>query len=225
MIRVLLADDQPLVRMGLRVLLDSEDDIEVVGEASRGEQAVEMAASLRPHVVLMDVRMPGVDGIEATRRIAGNPRLDHVRVVILTTFENDEYIFKGLRAGAVGFLVKDIEPTGLLEAVRVVAAGDGLLSPTVTRRLIEEYVDHSGDPVHFPGMEHLTEREREVLVLVARGLSNNEIAGSLYCSPATVKTHVSRIMTKLAARDRVRLVIVAYESKLVLPGRQTGRGR
>ncbi|MEV7808888.1 response regulator transcription factor [Microbispora sp. NPDC088329] len=225
MIRVLLADDQPLVRMGLRVLLDSEDDIEVVGEASRGEQAVEMAASLRPHVVLMDVRMPGVDGIEATRRIAGNPRLHHVRVVILTTFENDEYIFKGLRAGAVGFLVKDIEPTGLLEAVRVVAAGDGLLSPTVTRRLIEEYVDHSGDPVHFPGMEHLTEREREVLVLVARGLSNNEIAGSLYCSPATVKTHVSRIMTKLAARDRVRLVIVAYESKLVLPGRQTGRGR
>ncbi|MEU6408686.1 response regulator transcription factor [Microbispora sp. NPDC046933] len=222
MIRVLLADDQPLVRMGLRALLDSEDDIEVVGEASRGDQAVDMAASLRPHVVLMDVRMPGTDGIEATRRIAEDPRLGHVRVVILTTFENDEYIFRGLRAGAVGFLVKDVEPTGLLEAVRVVAAGDALLSPAVTRRLIEEYVDRSGDPVHFPGLEHLTEREREVLVLVARGLSNNEVADSLRCSPATAKTHVSRIMMKLAARDRVRLVVIAYESGLVRPGWKVG---
>ncbi|MEU8172313.1 response regulator transcription factor [Microbispora hainanensis] len=222
MIRVLLADDQPLVRMGLRTLLDSEDDIEVVGEASRGDQAVAMTVALRPHVVLMDVRMPGVDGIEATRRIAGNPLLDHVRVVILTTFENDEYIFTGLRAGAVGFLVKDIEPTGLLEAVRVVAAGDALLSPAVTRRLIEEYVDRSGDPVHFPELRSLTEREREVLVLVARGLSNNEVADSLRCSPATAKTHVSRIMTKLAARDRVRLVVIAYESGLVRPGWTAG---
>lgn len=222
MIRVLLADDQPLVRMGLRVLLDSEDDIEVVGEASRGDQAVEMAVSLRPHVVLMDVRMPGTDGIEATRRIAGDARLGHVRIVILTTFESDEYIFRGLRAGAVGFLVKDIEPAGLLEAVRVVAAGDALLSPGVTRRLIEEYVDRSGDPVQFPELEHLTEREREVLVLVAGGLSNAEIAASLWCSPATAKTHVSRIMTKLAARDRVRLVVIAYEAGLVRPGWKTG---
>ncbi|MEV4095988.1 response regulator transcription factor [Streptosporangium saharense] len=218
MIRVLLADDQPLVRMGLRALLDSEEGMEVIGEAGRGDHAVEMADALRPHVVLMDIRMPGLDGIEATRRITGDQRLDHVRVVLLTTFENDDYVFKGLRAGAVGFLVKDIEPPNLLEAVRVVAAGEALLAPTVTRRLIEEYVNRSGDPVSFPALERLTDREREVLVLVARGLSNHEIADHVHCSPATAKTHVSRVMTKLEARDRIQLVITAYEAGLVRPG-------
>ncbi|MBB4918886.1 response regulator [Streptosporangium saharense] len=218
MIRVLLADDQPLVRMGLRALLDSEEGMEVIGEAGRGDHAVEMADALRPHVVLMDIRMPGLDGIEATRRITGDQRLDRVRVALLTTFENDDYVFKGLRAGAVGFLVKDIEPPKLLEAVRVVAAGEALLAPTVTRRLIEEYVNRSGDPVSFPALERLTDREREVLVLVARGLSNHEIADYVHCSPATAKTHVSRVMTKLEARDRIQLVITAYEAGLVRPG-------
>ncbi|MFF4775704.1 response regulator [Microtetraspora fusca] len=217
MITVLLADDQPLIRMGLRALLDSEPDIEVVGEAADGGQAVERAAELLPDVVLMDVRMPVLDGIEATRRIAGDPRLDTVRVVILTMFELDEYVFRGLRAGASGFLVKDTDPAQLLQAVRVVAAGDSLLSPSVTRRLITEYAGRTYDPPPTPELDVLTDREREVVALVAAGLSNQEIAERMVVSPATAKTHVSRAMTKLAARDRAQLVVFAFESGLVRP--------
>jgi DNA-binding NarL/FixJ family response regulator len=217
-IRVLLADDQALVRAGFRSLLDAEDDIGVVGEADDGEAAVRSAEELAPDVVLMDIRMPGVDGLEATRRIAADERLDHTKVVILTTFGLDEYVFEAIRAGASGFLVKDTEPAELIQAVRVVAAGDALLSPAVTRRLLEEFASHAREPPPPTALEGLTDREREVMSLVAEGLSNDEIARRLFVSPATAKTHVSRAMVKLGARDRAQLVVLAYESGLIRPG-------
>lgn len=218
MIRVVIADDQALVRAGFRALLDAEDDIEVVGEAGDGGAAVELASRHRPDVVLMDIRMPVLDGIEATRRIASGADLAAVRVVILTTFETDEYVFDALRAGASGFLVKDTEPTELLRAVRVVAGGDALLAPSVTRRLIADVVARSRAPRPPRPVEDLTEREREILLLVAAGLSNDEVADRLVISPATAKTHVSRIMGKLGARDRAQVVVFAYESGLAIPG-------
>jgi DNA-binding NarL/FixJ family response regulator len=217
-IRVLLADDQVLVRAGLRALLDAEADIEVVGEASDGDEAARLAAQTVPDVVLMDIRMPRVDGIAATRVIAGDPRLQRVRVIILTTFDLDEYVFDGLRSGASGFLVKDTEPVDLLRAVRTVAAGDSLLSPRATRRLVEEYAMRAKPSERAPDLDLLTEREREVRRHVAGGLSNDEIAGVLVISPATARTHVSRAMTKLGARDRAQLVMLAYEFGLVRPG-------
>ena len=218
MIRVLLADDQALVRAGFRVLLESAEDIEVVGEAATGEQAVRLAKESRPQVILMDIRMPDLDGLEATRRIVADRELAGVRVLILTTFEVDEYVFEALRSGASGFVLKDIEPADLLKAVRVVAQGESLLSPTVTRRLIAEF---AGRPeqrrVSAAQLHVLTEREREVMTLVATGRSNNEIATELFVSPATAKTHVSRAMSKLGARDRAQLVVLAYEMGLVAP--------
>jgi len=217
-IRVLLADDQALVRAGFKVLLDSTGDIEVVGEAANGEDAVAQARDKRPDVVLMDIRMPVLDGLEATRRIVGDPNLNGVRVLILTTFEVDEYVFEALRSGASGFVVKDIEPAELLQAIRVVARGDALLSPGVTRRLIAEFATQPGQRrAAAPHLDVLTEREREVMALVAAGHSNHEIAAELYVSPATAKTHVSRAMSKLGARDRAQLVVLAYESGLVTP--------
>ncbi len=218
MIRVLLADDQVLVRAGFRALLDAQDGIEVVGEAGDGVQAVRLAATLVPDVVLMDIRMPGLDGLAATRQIAADNRLDQVRIVILTTFELDEYVFEALRVGASGFLVKDTEPADLIRAVRAVASGDALLSPGVTRRLIEQFAAHAKQPRPSPELATLTDREREVMALVAAGLSNDEIAERLVVSPATAKTHVSRAMVKLGARDRAQLVVFAYESGLVKPG-------
>jgi DNA-binding NarL/FixJ family response regulator len=218
MIRVVLADDQALVRAGFRALLDAEDDIEVVGEAADGEEGVRLAADLRPDVVLMDIRMPGVDGLSATRRIATDERSADVRVVILTTFGLDEYVFEAIRSGASGFLVKDTEPAELVQAVRVVAGGEALLSPSVTRRLIAEYASRAKEPAAADGLEELTDREREVVALVGEGLSNVEIAARLVVSPATAKTHVSRAMGKLRARDRAQLVVIAYESGLVRPG-------
>ena len=216
MIRVLIADDQSLVRAGFRVLVDSATDLEVVGEATNGREAVELARSLRPDVMLMDIRMPELDGLAATREIVS--ATDSPRVIILTTFDIDEYVFEALRAGASGFLLKDTEPAELLTAVRVVAGGDALLSPSVTRRLIEEFATHP-DPHRTPpaALDVLTQREREVLALVARGLSNAEIAAELVISPATAKTHVSRVMMKLDARDRAQLVVAAYETGLVTP--------
>ncbi|MFD7963861.1 response regulator [Streptomyces zaomyceticus] len=219
MIRVVLADDQTLVRAGFRSILSDEEDIEVVGEAGDGEQAIRLARELRPDVVLMDIRMPVLDGLEATRRITADERLEGVRVVILTTFDADDHVYGALRSGASGFLVKDTEPMELLHAVRVVARGDALIAPAVTRRLIAEFAgraDRQPDP--SPRLNALTEREREVLGLVGAGLSNDEIAGRLVLSPATAKTHVSRIMTKLAVRDRAQLVILAYESGMITPG-------
>jgi DNA-binding NarL/FixJ family response regulator len=214
MTRVLIADDQALVRAGFRVLIDSASDLEVVGEAADGVQAVTLARSLHADVVLMDIRMPEMDGLAATRELlAGeNPP----RVIILTTFDIDEYVFEALRAGASGFLLKDTEPEELLQAVRVVAEGDALLAPSVTRRLIEEFATRP-DPHRTPpeALSVLTEREREVLSLVARGLTNHEIATELVISPATAKTHVSRAMMKLGARDRAQLVVIAYETGLV----------
>jgi DNA-binding NarL/FixJ family response regulator len=219
MIRVLLADDQPLVRAGLRVLFEGERDIAVVGEAANGQEAVSLARHTRPDVVLMDIRMPGLDGLEATRQIAAEQQLDAVRVLILTTFESDEYVFEALRAGAGGFLLKDAEPTELLQAVRVIAAGDALLSPSVTRRLIAEFLAAPEQRRSPPEqLDVLTEREREIMALVARGLSNDQIAELLTISPATVKTHVNRAMLKLGARDRAQLVVLAYQTELVLPG-------
>jgi DNA-binding NarL/FixJ family response regulator len=217
-IRVLLADDQALVRAGFRALLDSQPGIDVIGEASNGREAIELARALLPDVVLMDVRMPEIDGLAATRGIAADGTLAGVRIVILTTFELDEYVFESLKAGASGFLVKDTEPADLVRAVRAVAAGDALLSPGVTRRLIEEYASHTRDSPPSPSLDELTDREREVMALVAEGLSNEEIAGRLFVSPATAKTHVSRAMVKLRARDRAQLVVFAYESGLVRPG-------
>ena len=221
MIRVALADDHALVRAGFGVLLDAEPDVEVVGVATDGREAVELAKAQRPDVVLMDIRMPVVDGIEATRQIAADPALDGVRVLILTTFELDEYIVDALRAGASGFLLKDIEPVELVRAVNIVAAGDSLLSPSVTRRLIAEFVTTSGPSVApSPDLDVLTGREREVLALEGGGLSNEEIASELFISVATARTHVSRAMTKLHARDRAQLVVAAYESGLVTPGQR-----
>ena len=218
MIRVLLADDQALVRAGFRALLDSQDDLSVVGEAADGAEAVRLAAELVPDVVLMDIRMPVEDGLSATRRIVTDRALDGVRVVVLTTFELDEYVFAAIRNGASGFLVKDTEPVDLLRAVRSVAAGDALLSPGVTRRLIGEFALRSREPAAAGQLAPLTEREREVLGLVGEGLTNDEIATRWVVSPATVKTHVNRAMSKLGARDRAQLVIVAYETGLVRPG-------
>jgi DNA-binding NarL/FixJ family response regulator len=221
-IRVLLADDQAMVRAGLRVLLDAEPGISVVAEAGDGDEAVrrcvEALPDAVPDVVLMDVRMPGTDGLEATRRITADPRLTGVHVVVLTTFDLDEYVFEALRGGASGFLVKDAEPADLVRAVRVAASGEALLSPRATRRLVSEYAARSRAVPAKPELELLTEREREVMALVAEGLSNDEIAARLVISPATAKTHVSRTMVKLAARDRAQLVVLAYESGLVRPG-------
>jgi DNA-binding NarL/FixJ family response regulator len=218
MIRVLLADDQHLVRAGFRALLESEPDIEVVGEAATGTDAVAAARETRPDVILMDIRMPEGDGLWATERIVGEPALTGTHIVIVTTFELDEYVAQAIRAGASGFLVKDTEPVDLIRAVRVVAAGDALLSPGVTRRLLERLADGLRVPPETAQLDALTEREREVLTLVGQGLTNAEIGAQLFLSPLTAKTHVSRIMTKLGARDRVHLVVVAYETGLVQPG-------
>jgi DNA-binding NarL/FixJ family response regulator len=217
-IKVLLADDQALVRAGFSALLDAQDDIEVVGEADDGDAAVQLAKRLLPDVVLMDIRMPVLDGLAATHTIAANEGLSAVRIVILTTFELDEYVFEALRAGASGFLVKDTEPVELIRAVRAVAGGEALLSPSVTKRLIAEFATRAKEPTRASELDHLTDREREVMALVAEGLSNEEIAERLFVSPATAKTHVSRAMIKLNARDRAQLVVFAYESGLVRPG-------
>jgi DNA-binding NarL/FixJ family response regulator len=225
MIRVLVADDQALVRAGFGVLIESADDLEVVGMASTGAEAVELTAQARPDVVLMDIRMPEMDGLEATRRILQAPDAGQVRVLMLTTFDLDEYVFGALKAGASGFLLKDTPPADLLAGIRVVAAGDALLSPSVTRHLIEEYVRRPGGGYQAPpALDSLTEREVEVLTLVAKGLSNAEIAERLYVSPATAKTHLARLLMKLQARDRAQLIIIAYESGLVSPRPPTPRG-
>jgi DNA-binding NarL/FixJ family response regulator len=217
-IRVVLVDDQALVRAGLRALLNAEEGMEVVGEAGDGAAAVELARELTPDVMLMDIRMPGVDGLEATRRISADPALVAVRIVILTTFDLDEHVFEGLRGGASGFLVKDTEPAELVRAVRAVGSGDALLSPRATRRLVEEYATRSTPSDRSPSLDLLTDREREVMTAVAAGLTNDEIATKLYISPTTAKTHVSRTMIKLGARDRAQLVVFAYETGLVRPG-------
>ncbi|MFE0173908.1 response regulator [Streptomyces sp. NPDC059002] len=214
-VRVVLADDQPLVRAGLRVLMADTPDIEVVGEAGTGADAVRLAADVRPDVVVMDIRMPGMDGIEATRLIRGESA--GPRVLVLTTFDDDSYVYGALRAGASGFLVKDMALEDILAAIRVVAAGDGLIAPSVTRRLIAEFAarPEPGPPPSARPVEGITEREREVLTLVGRGLSNGEISAELFITVATVKAHVARLFTKLDARDRVQLVIIAYELGLV----------
>jgi DNA-binding NarL/FixJ family response regulator len=221
---VLLADDQGLVRAGFRALLDAQPDIEVVAEAADGAEAVELAGRERPDVVLMDVRMPRMDGLEATQRITADPALPDTRIIVLTTFELDEYVFGALRAGASGFLLKDIDPPDLLAAVRIVSQGDALLAPRLTRRLIEAFVEQqrAAPPAISEGdvLEELTPREREVLALVGRGLSNTEIADELVLSPLTAKTHVARLFSKLDARDRAQLVVIAYETGLVVPGQR-----
>jgi DNA-binding NarL/FixJ family response regulator len=220
MIRVVVADDQALVRVGCRTLLEAEADIEVVGEADTGSAALTMVRAESPEVVLMDIRMPGLDGLEATRLITADPGLAGVRVLILTTFEIDEYVFEALRAGASGFLLKDADPEDLVRAVRVVAGGEALLSPAVTRRVIAQFVARPERLAASPAsLGELTDREREVLGLIAMGLSNDEIAEALVISPATVRTHINRVMMKLAARDRAQLVVMAYEAGLVAPGR------
>jgi len=217
-VRVVLADDQALVRSGFRALLERDPEIEIAGEARTGAEAIELTRAEHPEIVLMDIRMPDLDGLEATRRIASDPSLDGVRVIILTTFELDEYLFEALRAGASGFLPKGVEPDDLRAAVHVVAAGEALLSPRLTSRLIEEYVAQPDRRAGVPaGLDELTDREREIMALVATGMSNREIAERLVISPLTVKTHVSRCMMKLDARDRAQLVVFAYESGLVRP--------
>ncbi|REE99984.1 response regulator [Thermomonospora umbrina] len=217
MIRVLLVDDQPLIRSGFRALLGIEDDIEVVAEAADGAEGLALVREHRPDVVLIDIQMPVVDGIEATRRIAADPELARVHVVILTNYGMDEYVLEALRAGAAGFLVKDIVAEDLLHAVRVAARGDALLAPSITRRLIDRYVTQTPPIGTGPGLDELTGREREAVALVARGLSNDEIARHMVISPLTAKTHINRAMTKLHARDRAQLVVLAYESGLVVP--------
>ncbi|HEY2552274.1 MAG TPA: response regulator transcription factor [Streptosporangiaceae bacterium] len=222
MISVLLVDDQALLRAGIRALLELEPDVTVVGEADDGEPAVSLAAQLRPDVVLMDIRMPGMDGLEATRRIVGDSDLADVHVVILTTFALDEYVFEAIRLGAAGFLVKNSEPEELARGVRAAAAGDALLSPGITRRLITEYAARAKPgPAGAGAIAVLTDREREVLALVGDGMTNAQIAQHLVISPLTAKTHVSRTMMKLGARDRAQLVVAAYESGLVRPGWST----
>jgi DNA-binding NarL/FixJ family response regulator len=216
-IRVVLADDQPMVRVGLRVLIDSEDDLDVVGEAENGREAIEVIRRTRPDVAMLDIRMPVLDGLAVLREVTADANLADTRVVMVTTFEMDEYVFEALRSGASGFLVKDAEPAELLRAVRVVAAGESLLSPSVTRRLIGAFADRR--PVGpAPDLHELTAREREVMALVGQGMSNDEIAGRLFISPATARTHVSRVMVKLAARDRAQLVVLAHQAGLVTPG-------
>jgi DNA-binding NarL/FixJ family response regulator len=217
MIRVVLIDDQALIRSGIRALLDAEDDIEVVAEAADGQQGVALVREHRPDIALIDVQMPVLDGIEATRQIVEDHQLAGVRVVILTNYGLDEYIFRALRAGASGFLLKDTEPAELLQALRVVMRGDALLSPAVTRSLVSEFIARPPDARACAGMEILTNREREVVALVAHGLNNDEIAATMVLSPTTAKTHVSRAMTKLGARDRAQLVVFAYQSGLVHP--------
>ncbi|GLW24788.1 response regulator [Microbispora triticiradicis] len=219
MIRVLLVDDQALIRAGFRALLDAEDGVEVVGEAGDGAQGLALAERHVPDVALVDIQMPVMDGIETTRRIAADPRLAPTRVVILTNYGLDRYVFDALRAGASGFLLKDTDPVELLQALRVAARGDALLSPAVTRTLISEYVSRPPDAAPAATLDALTNREREVVALVARGLTNEEIAAHMVISPFTAKTHVSRAMTKLGARDRAQLVVFAYESGLVSPRR------
>ncbi len=223
MIRVLLVDDQALLRAGIRALLETEDDVTVVGEADEGGEGVRLAGELLPDVVLMDIRMPGVNGLEATRRIVADPALDGVHVVVLTTFDLDEYVFEAIQLGAAGFLVKNSEPEELARGVRAAAAGDALLSPGVTRRLVAEYAARAKPgPAGRGGLNALTDRESQVLVLIGEGLTNAEIAQRLVVSPLTAKTHVSRVMAKLGARDRVQLVVLAYESGLVRPGWTAG---
>jgi DNA-binding NarL/FixJ family response regulator len=220
-IHVLVADDQALVRAGFVALLDAQDGIEVIAEADTGTAALAAAREMRPDVVLMDIRMPEMDGLAATRAIAADPALAEVRVVVLTTFELDEYVFEAIHAGASGFLVKHTEPAELVRAVRVVADGEALLSPSVTRRLVAKFAAHTKQPsAPFPALAELTSREREVMALVAEGLTNSEIGERLFMSPATARTHVSRILAKLGARDRTQLVVLAYESGLVRPGWQ-----
>ncbi|HEY1570624.1 MAG TPA: response regulator transcription factor [Pseudonocardiaceae bacterium] len=222
MIRVLLVDDQELMRMGFRMVLGAQDDIDVVGEAGDGERAVALAEALRPDVVLMDVRMPVLDGVEATKRITG-PGL--AKVLVMTTFDLDEYAFSALRNGASGFLLKDTQPAELVSSLRAVASGDAVVAPSVTRRLLDRFLGTAGGGLRDAGvLDALTEREREVLVLIAKGLSNTEIAGRLFLSEATVKTHVGRILAKLDLRDRVQAVVLAYETGLVRPGESANQG-
>jgi DNA-binding NarL/FixJ family response regulator len=218
-VRVLIADDQALVRTGLRLILESEDDIDVVGEADNGREAIDLAARLRPHVILMDIRMPKLDGIEATRRLLSGAS-DGSRVLMLTTFDLDEYVYEALRAGASGFLLKDVPAEQLASGVRLVAQGEALLAPTVTRRLIHEFAQRSRPTQSDAALDEVTPRELEVLKLVARGRSNAEIAHDLVVSATTVKTHVARLLMKLGVRDRVQLVVLAYETTLVQPGAQ-----
>ncbi len=217
-VRVLLADDQALIRSGFRALLSTAPDLEVVGEASDGAQAVELVRATRADVVVMDLRMPGVDGIEATRRISADDDLAGVRVLVLTTFEDDEHVLDAVRAGASGFLGKSVEPQLLIDAIRTVAAGEALLSPRATRALLTRYLQPAQEPVAAPAsLSALTDRERQLVALVAEGLSNDDIAGRLFLSPLTVKTHINRAMMKLDARDRAQLVVLAYQSGLVRP--------
>jgi DNA-binding NarL/FixJ family response regulator len=217
-IKVLLVDDEGLVRSGFKALLDAEDDIEVVGEATNGAQAVEQVRATRPHVVLMDIRMPTMDGIQATKEIATTHGLEHVRILILTTYDTDAYVFEGLQAGASGFMLKDAGPAELLHGIRVVAAGDSLLAPRITRRLISQFTARrTASQTADERLAVLTEREREVLALVGQGMSNQEIGDELFLSPATARTHVSRAMVKLHARDRAQLVVIAYQTGLVTP--------
>jgi DNA-binding NarL/FixJ family response regulator len=221
-IRILIADDQALVRAGFKMILDAEDDLEIVGEANDGQEAVDMVRRVKPDVVLMDIRMPGMDGIEATRRIvAATEGTDRpVRVLMLTTFDLNEYVYEALRAGASGFLLKDVPPEQLAAGIRVVASGEALLAPTITKRLIQKFaVSGPPDPVQPPGFDELTDRESEVFGLIARGLSNAEIAEELIVSETTVKTHVARVLMKLRLRDRVQAVVLAYESGLAQPRR------
>jgi DNA-binding NarL/FixJ family response regulator len=224
-IRVLLVDDQPLIRSGFRALLDVEDDIAVVAEAADGREALDLAREHLPDIALMDIQMPVVDGIEATRRIAADPALAGVHVVILTNYGVDEFVFNALRAGAAGFLVKDIEPEDFLHAIRVAARGDALLAPSITRKLIDRYVTQPLRTAAHTGLEELTNREREAVALVAQGLSNDQIAGRMVISPLTAKTHINRAMTKLHARDRAQLVVLAYESGLVIAGKGIDQDR